>query len=159
MDLFNDMRGHRAPATLARHYDAVTFDFLAMLWRRRLLILAVTCGTALAAALYLLVTPQRYTADLVLQFDFTREDSGGGGKASSVALDASTLVESEARIIRSLATARAVASRLGLDKETRASPSSLSGLLTGAAELVFPMPVRKTMRDLVGFGDSAEPPS
>ena len=42
MDLFSDMRGHRQPAPLARHYDAMTFDFLSMLWRRRLLIAAVT---------------------------------------------------------------------------------------------------------------------
>ncbi|CAD5256959.1 conserved hypothetical protein [Bosea sp. 62] len=154
MDLFSDMRGPRQPVTLARHYDVVTFDFLSMLWRRRLLIAAVTCGVMLMAALYLMVTPQRYTADLVLQFDFTREDSGGGGKASSVALDASTLVESEARIIRSLATARAVAARLGLDQETR---TQSSGLLGGAAELIFPSAVRRTLRDLTGFGDAAEP--
>jgi len=154
MDLFSDMRGHRQPAPLARHYDAMTFDFLSMLWRRRLLIAAVTGGIMLVTALYLMVTPQRYTADLVLQFDFTREDSGGGGKASSVALDASTLVESEARIIRSLATARAVAARLGLDKETR---TQSSGLLGGAAELIFPSSVRRTLRDLTGFGDAAEP--
>ncbi|RYE82746.1 MAG: lipopolysaccharide biosynthesis protein, partial [Hyphomicrobiales bacterium] len=149
MDLFSDMRGPRQPVTLARHYDVVTFDFLSMLWRRRLLIAAVTSGVMLMTALYLMVTPQRYTADLVLQFDFTREDSGGGGKASSVALDASTLVESEARIIRSLATAR-----LGLDKEAR---TQSSGLLGGAAELIFPSAVRRTLRDLTGFGDAAEP--
>lgn len=158
MDLFSDMRGHRQPAPLARHYDAVTFDFLSMLWRRRLLIAAVTGGIMLVTALYLMVTPQRYTADLVLQFDFTREDSGGGGKASSVALDASTLVESEARIIRSLATARAVASRLGLDQAVSSQPSSFSRLLAGATELVFPSSVRNTLHSLTGFGGgSAEP--
>lgn len=158
MDLFSDMRGPRQPVTLARHYDVVTFDFLSMLWRRRLLIAAVTCGVMLMTALYLMVTPQRYTADLVLQFDFTREDSGGGGKASSVALDASTLVESEARIIRSLATARAVAARLGLDQAVSSQPSSLSRLLTGATELVFPTSVRNTLHSLTGFGGgSAEP--
>ncbi|MGE7470203.1 GumC family protein [Bosea sp. NPDC003192] len=152
------MRSHRPPATLAKHYDAVTFDFLSMLWRRRLLILAVTCATALAAALYLTVTPPRYTADLVLQFDFTREDNGGGGKVSSVALEASTLVESEARIMRSLATARAVAARLGLDQATPSQPSAVSRLFTGAAELVFPSSVRHTLRNLSGFGGgSAEP--
>ena len=158
MDLFSDMRGHRQPAPLARHYDAMTFDFLSMLWRRRLLIAAVTGGIMLVTALYLMVTPQRYTADLVLQFDFTREDSGGGGKASSVALDASTLVESEARIIRSLATARAVASRLGLDQAVSSQPSSFSRLLAGATELVFPSSVRNTLHNLTGFGGgSAEP--
>ena len=158
MDLFSDMRSHRQPVTLAKHYDAVTFDFLSMLWRRRLLILVVTCGTALAAILYVMATPQRYTADLVLQFDFTREDNGGGGKTSSVALDASTLVESEARIIRSLATARAVASRLGLDKNAPTPPSSLSSLFAGAAELIFPSSVRNTLHNLTGVGGgSAEP--
>lgn len=158
MDLFSDMRNHRPPATLAKHYDAVTFDFLSMLWRRRLLILAVTGATALAAALYLMVTPQRYTADLVLQFDFTREDNGGGGKVSSVALEASTLVESEARIMRSLATARAVASRLGLDQAAPSQPSAISRLFAGAAELIFPSAVRNTLLNLAGFGGgSAEP--
>lgn len=155
MDLFSDTRSHRPPPTLAKHYDAMTFDFLAMLWRRRLLIFAVVCGTALAAALYLMVTPQRYTADLVLQFDFTREDNGGGGKTSSVSLDASTLVESEARIIRSLATARAVASRLGLDRTTPNQP----GLLAGAAELIFPSSVRKMLRELLGVGGGATEPT
>jgi succinoglycan biosynthesis transport protein ExoP len=159
MDLFSDMRSHRPPTTLAKHYDAVTFDFLSMLWRRRWLILAVTGATVLVAALYAMVTPQRYTADLVLQFDFTREDNGGGGKVSSVALEASTLVESEARIMRSLATARAVASRLGLDHTAPNQPSAISSLFAGAAELVFPSAVRNTLRNLTGFGGGSTEPT
>lgn len=159
MDLFSDMRGHRQPAALARHYDVVTFDFLSMLWRRRVLIASVTGAIMLVTGLYLMVTPQRYTADLVLQFDFTREDSGGGGKASSVALDASTLVESEARIIRSLATARAVAARLGLDQAAPSQPSSLSSLVAGAVELVFPSSVRNTLHNLTGFGGGSTEPT
>lgn len=158
MDFFsNEARGLRPPATLSGHYDAVTFEFLATLWRRRVLILSIAGASVLLAALALMVMPQRYAADLVLQFDFTRDESAsGGGKSSSVALDASTLVESEARIIRSLATARAVTSRMGLDSKPQQPPSSLSSALTGAAEVIFPSSIRKLIRELVGL-DGAGP--
>jgi uncharacterized protein involved in exopolysaccharide biosynthesis len=96
--------------------------------------------------------PRRYSTDLVLQFDFTRdENGGGGGKSSSVALEASTLVESEARIIRSLATARGVVLRLNLDKETP-KPSFLSSMVAHASAVVFPSRVRDSVRAVLGLG-------
>lgn len=160
MDFFSEMRAPRQSQALSRYYDAATFDFLSMLWRRRGLILGVTCGAVLVAALALVVMPRRYATDLVLQFDFTRDDTaGGGGKSSSVALEASTLVESEARIIRSLATARAVVSRLGLDKVSEKPASSLSSLVAGGVDLVFPPWVRETAREFVGLGGSTSPPA
>ncbi|AOO82169.1 GumC family protein [Bosea vaviloviae] len=153
MDFFSEMRGPRQTATLSSHYDAVSFDFLAMLWQRRGLILSMACGSMLLAALATMIMPPRYVADLVLQFDFAREDApNGGGKSSSVALEASTLVESEARIIRSLATARAVASRMGLDSEPEKPASSLSGLMAGAAEMIFSSAARNRIREFLGLG-------
>lgn len=158
MDFFSEMRAARQPQTLSRYYDAATFDFLSMLWRRRVLILGITCATMLLAAIALVVMPHRYATDLVLQFDFTREETGAGsGKSSSVALEASTLVESEARIIRSLATARAVVSRLGLDKAPPKPASSFSNLVAGAVDLVFPPRMREAAREFVGLDRPTNP--
>ncbi|RYE31264.1 MAG: lipopolysaccharide biosynthesis protein [Hyphomicrobiales bacterium] len=159
MDFFSEMRAPRQPRTLSRHYDAVTFDVLAMLWRRRGLIFSITCAAVLAAALALAVMPRRYATDLVLQFDFAREEAAaGGGKSSSVALEASTLVESEARIIRSLATARAVVLRLNLDKEP-VKLSFVSRFIANTGDLVFPVRVRDAVRELAGLGNAANPPA
>jgi uncharacterized protein involved in exopolysaccharide biosynthesis len=160
MDFFSEMRGHRPSPTLASHYDAVTFNVLAMLWRRRILIMSVTAAVVLIASLMLAVMPNRYAADLVLQFDFVREDTASPGKsAGSVALDPGSLVESEARIIRSLSTARAVVSALELDKAPDRPRSFVSGLLSGTAQALFPAPLRDALRDVLGIDRAASPPA
>lgn len=156
MDFFSEMRAHRPPATLASHYDAVAFGVLAMLWRRRLLILAIGLAATLLAAIILTVTPQRYAADMMLQFDFARDEPVSGARSGpNVSLDASSVVESEARIIRSLATARAVVDRLGLDKQAPARP----GIVERAAQALFPQPVRDGVRELLGLGRPAGGPA
>ncbi|MCO5090968.1 polysaccharide biosynthesis tyrosine autokinase [Bosea sp. (in: a-proteobacteria)] len=157
MDFFSEIRTPRQPPALSRHYDTVTFDFVSMLWRRRGLILAITCAAMLVAVLALMLMPRRYATDLVMQFDFTREETGAaGGKSSSVALDASTLVESEARIIRSLATARAVVLRLNLDRQP-VKPSFLSRLVASAGEVILPSRVRSAVRDFAGLSETPNP--
>ena len=65
------------------------------------------------------------------------------------------MVESEARIIRSLATARAVVDRLGLDKQAPARP----GVVERAAQALFPQPVRDGVRELLGLGRPAGGPA
>lgn len=160
MNFFSEMRDNRPQTTLASHYDAVAFDFLAMLWRRRLLILSVAAAITLAVAAVLMTMPTRYAADLMLQFDFAREEQGGGGKSSgSVALDASSLVESEARIIRSLATARSVVTSLGLDTEPPRPRSHLSSLLDKAAQALFPASTRNAARNMLGLGSGEAGPT
>lgn len=158
MDFFRDMRSHRPTATLAGHYDAATFDFLAMLWRRRLLILSFIAAAMLAGAVALMMFPNRYTADLVLQFDFAKDEPAGAGRSGhSVSLDAASVVESEARIIRSLATARAVVTRLELDKAPPGRRSTLSTLVSGAAETLFPTTLRNSIRELLGLSEVDNP--
>jgi len=160
MDFFGEMRGQRSATTLASHYDAVTFDVLAMLLRRRVLIVSVAAAIVLITALTLAVSPNRYAADLVLQFDFAREDVGGPGKSTgSVSLDPASIVESEARIIRSLSTARGVVAALELDKATEKQGSFVSRLLSGAAQALFPLPVRDAVRDVLGIDRAASPPA
>lgn len=158
MDFFSDTRDRRPATPLASHYDAITFDLLAMLWRRRLLIATVTGAMVLLGSLALALLPNRYTADLVLQFDFARDD-GSGKSAGSVNLDPGSLIESEARIIRSLSTARAVVTALELDKTPPNSGSWASGLLERAGQALFPQTLRDTIRDILGIERTTHPPA
>lgn len=160
MDFFSETRDHRPATTLSSQYDAITFNVLAMFWRRRALIVSVAAGFALIAALVLAILPNRYAADLVLQFDFARDDATGTGKsAGSVNLDPSSLIESEARIIRSLSTARAVVTALGLDKVAEKPASFSSDLMSRAAQALFPQTVRDSIRDIFGIERAANPPA
>lgn len=158
MDFFSDTRDRRPATPLASHYDAITFDLLAMLWRRRLLIATVTGAMVLLGSLALALLPNRYTADLVLQFDFARDD-GSGKSAGSVNLDPGSLIESEARIIRSLSTARAVVTALELDKTPPNNGSWASGLLERAGQALFPQTLRDTIRDILGIERTTHPPA
>lgn len=158
MDFFSDTRDRRPATPLSSHYDAITFDLLATLWRRRFLIATVAGAMVLLGSLALALLPNRYTADLVLQFDFARDD-GGGKSSGSVNLDPGSLIESEARIIRSLSTARAVVAALELDKAPPNRGSWTSGLLARAGQALFPQTLRDTIGEILGIERTAHPPA
>lgn len=102
------------------HYENIFQDGLRSLWRRKWLILTLLiAGLAIQSAV-LVYTETRYTGEATIQVTFVREDPTGGTatKSQSIAsLDATSIVDSAARLIRSRATASAVVTRLGLDKD------------------------------------------
>lgn len=127
------------PPTIARHYEAVAFGTVALLWRRRLLIVSGGVLVLLATWLALTIIPPRYSAEVLFQFDFGRDDAARSAKGSgSLSLDPSSLVESEARIMRSMTTARAVVDRLGLASQEAATvePSVPHLIMQAVADLL-----------------------
>jgi len=99
-------------------HETVVRDMLRMLWTHRLLV-AAALGFALAAeAAALVLLPPRYTGEAMIQLDFVRDETVAGQKVQSTAsVDAVAVVISAVRVIRSRATASAVVSMLGLDKD------------------------------------------
>ncbi len=112
-----DLPGGRP--SLTAHYEAVTGHALGVLWRRRLMIAACAALSAIAVGAASLAMPPSYVAEVLLQFDFgqTQDVRGTGKSGPQIALEPASVVESEARIIRSFAVAQAVAGRLDGEKE------------------------------------------
>jgi uncharacterized protein involved in exopolysaccharide biosynthesis len=105
---------------LRAHREEIAQRTLRALWRGKWRILTAFGVTLLAAWVALVLIKPRYTAEAMIQFDFTREigDQNAGVKTQSVAvLEAAVLVEGAARLIRSRATAGAVVARLKLDHD------------------------------------------
>lgn len=159
MDFFQDNAPKRSVRSLAGHYDSVASNFLATLWRRRMLIGASGAGAMALAALALLYIPQKYSAELLLQFDFGREEAKAAGRSTGVTLEPSSLVESEARIIRSPATAQVVVTTLGLDTEPVKAERSFSEIVGAAANTILPATLVTSVRDVLGIRSSATEPS
>jgi uncharacterized protein involved in exopolysaccharide biosynthesis len=114
-------------------YEQITRNVLRVAWaQRRLLASAVATAMVMAAA-GLAYTGPRCTAEALIHVTFTRAEPATAVRAAPVAaMDAGTVVESAARLLRSRALASAVVSRLGLDRET--PPQSLGArILTRAA--------------------------
>ncbi len=114
MDPFHEADPPVGGRSLTAHYEAVTGHALAVLWRRKLMIAAIAGLSALAAGAASLALPPSYVAEVLLQFDFgqTQDVRGTGKSGPQIALEPASVVESEARIIRSFAIAQAVAGRL-----------------------------------------------
>lgn len=119
MDPFHEADPSGGRPSLTAHYEAVTGRALAVLWRRRLMIAALAALSALAAGAATLTLPPSYVAEVLLQFDFgqTQDVRGTGKSGPQIALEPASVVESEARIIRSFAIAQAVAGRLEDEKD------------------------------------------
>ncbi len=122
MDPFHEADPPGGGRSLTSHYEAVTGHALAVLWRRRLMIASVAGLSALAAGAASLALPPSYTAEVLLQFDFgqTQDVRGTGKSGPQIALEPASVVESEARIIRSFAIAQSVAGRLETEARTEA---------------------------------------
>ena len=110
--------------------EDVAVDTLTGLWRRRRLILGVTLLSLLAALAFLFMLDRTYRSEAVIRLDFSkREGSIGPEQAPTVMLEAAALIQGEARIIRSRATARRVIEKLKLAEDPRyAAPAH--GLLS-----------------------------
>jgi succinoglycan biosynthesis transport protein ExoP len=118
---FDTSLGKSLPALSAReHRESVAVATLLALWRRRYLIGAAAALAVLGAAGVLTQMEKRYAAEAVVKLDLQRpESAAGSNQALSVAVDLNALAQSEARIARSRAVARAVVDRLGLAADPR----------------------------------------
>lgn len=114
MDPFHEADPPGGGRSLTAHYEAVTGHALAVLWRRRIMIASIAGLSALAAGAASMALPPSYVAEVLLQFDFgqTQDVRGTGKSGPQIALEPASVVESEARIIRSFAIAQSVAGRL-----------------------------------------------
>jgi uncharacterized protein involved in exopolysaccharide biosynthesis len=135
---------------LRTHYEGVALDTLQVLWRRKLLITVMVIAALLLGCGALVLMPPRYTSEAIIQLNFIREESTTGTRIQPVAaVDAVSLVDSAARVIRSRATASAVVSRLGLDKDPEfARESRLQRALSRAQDAIGLQVETPSPRDL-----------
>jgi uncharacterized protein involved in exopolysaccharide biosynthesis/Mrp family chromosome partitioning ATPase len=118
---FDTSLGKSLPALPAREYrEGVAIATILSLWRRRYLILSAATVSLLVAAGALTQLEKRYAAEAVVKLDLQRpEATSGPEQALAVSVDLNALAQSEARIARSRAVARAVVERLGLAADPR----------------------------------------
>jgi Mrp family chromosome partitioning ATPase len=108
------------PPPLRQHYEAHAFATLALLWRRKGIVLGSFLLTLLIATPTALFMSNRYTADVVIQARLARDDQlpqPGRTAPPAVTIDAASMIETETRMIRSRTTAQRVAQRLDLTKD------------------------------------------
>ena len=116
---FDTSLAKNLPALPVRaHSENLAANALLAIWRRRYLVLFVVMLSLLAGFGVLSLLERKYAADAVVQLDPSRrEGTFGPEQAPAVMLDASALIHSEARIIRSRPIARRVVERLGLAED------------------------------------------
>jgi uncharacterized protein involved in exopolysaccharide biosynthesis len=103
---------------------------LSALWQGKWFILAIVTLCLLVAAGGVALIPPYYTSEAILQLSFSREEPAEGSQRVVATLDASAMMESEVRLIRSRAIASAVVTRLGLENSPELTRRSrLSGAL------------------------------
>ncbi|WP_332684261.1 GumC family protein [Bosea sp. (in: a-proteobacteria)] len=141
----------RLEDTAPRHFEHVGYETGLALWRHRRMIAGLIALALLVAAVVLFASEKRYTATALVQIDFNRDDPAGGGRNAGLPLDASALVETEARFVRSRTIARQVAEQLAA--EARAKP----GIQTneaGSEPAQIETQFQRLMRDLSVRNDS-----
>src|SRR4051812_38703761 len=99
------------------YYEHLIYDVLRTMWVHRRLVAAIVIGAVIVASLALSLMGRRYTAEAIIQTNFSRDEQANGMRSHLIAtVDATALVESAARIVRSRATASALVDRYGLDR-------------------------------------------
>lgn len=106
--------------------NAVSGKLDALRARAPLIAAGLVVALALASGVLVLIGPY-YTGRAMIQFNFVREEPATGAKVLSTAtVDAMAVLDSAAPVIRSPATADAVVTRLGLDKDPKFAHGSLA---------------------------------
>ncbi|UMY18609.1 exopolysaccharide transport family protein [Methylobacterium organophilum] len=117
---------HIRETSVRDHYDGVAQSAMKLIWRhRRLILIALAVGLVAGLAGVILIR-KTYTADALIQLTFSRDEqsrSGSSSQASGTAVEASSLVESEARLLRSRAVAHRVVKRLKLAEDPDFAPT------------------------------------
>ena len=134
--------GNSETVNLGAHYVQVASDTARVLWQRKWRITAfLVVFPALAFLALVLIGPQ-YTAETMIELGFNRTNGAAFDTKTDTktTLDASVLVDSAARLLRSRPVADAVVMRLGLDKDPRytRNPLLLQALAFSRAVLRLP---------------------
>ena len=122
-------------ATARSFYEESIAKTLLTLWRHQRLITAIAMVGFLLGLVWVSIAEKRYTSEAVIQLDFARAEAAKvGAPMPMAAMEASALVEGDARLIRSRLMARRVVERLHLvtDHEFAPGPSSLSAIYSYA---------------------------
>jgi Mrp family chromosome partitioning ATPase len=109
---------HVEQASLRKHQEMHAWGVLTTLWRRRWLILGFAAAGLLVGILLLRGRTPQFNSEAVLRLELSEaKPSALAQMQRSFAEDSKAAVESEARVIDSLSTARRVVSRLRLDQD------------------------------------------
>jgi Mrp family chromosome partitioning ATPase/capsular polysaccharide biosynthesis protein len=112
---------------LREHYEAVTTSAIRVVWQRKSLITLLTAMALVGSTLAVSNIDSKYTSESLIQLDFSRGEPvrapQGAQQGPNLTIDASAVVETEARVIRSRAMAERVARHLDLEKNPAFSPT------------------------------------
>jgi uncharacterized protein involved in exopolysaccharide biosynthesis len=132
----------RSTVDLGAHYERIAGDTARRLWQRKWLIIAFLPLLPSLAFLALVLMGPRYTAEALIEFGFNHKGSTSEAaiKETVATVDASVLVDSAARLLRSRPVAAAAATHLGLDKDPRytRNPPLLQALTYARSVLGLP---------------------
>jgi capsular polysaccharide biosynthesis protein len=111
--------GNGEAVNVSAHYEQVASNMVRVLWRRKWLITAFLVVFPILAFLALVLVGPRYTAEAIIELGFNRPSGAAFDTKTDTktSVDASVLVDSAARLLRSRPIAGAVVTRLRLDED------------------------------------------
>jgi capsular polysaccharide biosynthesis protein len=117
----NPQFGIGESVSIGANYARLASDTTRVLWECKWMIAAFMVAFPVLAFIGLVLIGPRYTAETMIELGFNRTTGAGVDSRvdTKTALDASVLVDSAARVLRSRSIAGAVVTRLGLDKDPR----------------------------------------
>jgi capsular polysaccharide biosynthesis protein len=132
--------GSDETGSLGARYKQVAIDTARVLWQRKWLITPFVVVLPALAFVALVLMGPRYTAEAMLELGFDRKGADTKIQGSIANVDASVLLDSAARVLRSRQIAIAVVARLGLDKDPQytRTPVTLRALAFAQALLRLP---------------------
>ncbi len=144
-----------------RYYENIAEGALRTLWRRRLLISATVALSVVLAGVALSVMHKKYTAEALVQLDLSRREAAAVNEPPpAVMLEAASIIQGEARIIRSRLIARRVVQKLALGEPAGGGQSATS--VDGVLDTIMALPQRWLGSAVLHTGTSARsasPPS
>lgn len=131
------------------HREHVAVEVLRAAWRRRRLCAALALAAAGLAVAFLATRSPNYPAEAIIEFHVGRADPAGGEGAVGVQIEASSIVLSEARILRSRMITARVVERLGLAEDASFMRDGLGSRFVRRIEqaLGMAMPVANRLAD------------
>lgn len=119
-------------------YEAHIRDALRAFWKRKSLIASIVATVLLLAVAGLVLIGPRYTSEAMIRLNFAGDQLADGSKGQPIAaLEAGSLVESAARIVRSRATASSAVAHRGLDKDPLFTTLSIASRSISALQLAL----------------------
>jgi polysaccharide biosynthesis transport protein len=123
------------------YYTNIAEGTLRTIWRRRGLVIGAVAASVVVAGIALSVMNKKYTADALVQLDLGRRETAlVNEQPPTVMLEATSIIQGEAKIIRSRLMARRVVEKLGLGETASHEPSESS--VGGLFDALLAMPQR-----------------